>query len=76
MKLSIKQTALIQTAKLFAIALSIGVLVNVAFSYLTVTQVGIAFAVAVLAALGKMVYDVELSRAEYQETLKELNKKG
>jgi Flp pilus assembly protein TadB len=76
MKLSLKQIALIQTAKLFAIVLSIGALVNVAFIYLTVTQVGIAFAVAVLAALVKMVYDVELSKAEYRETLKELSNKG
>ena len=74
MKLSLKQIALIQTLKLFAIALSIGVLTNLAFIYLTVAQVGIAFSVAVLAALGKMVYDIELCKAKDREVLKELNK--
>jgi len=76
MKLSLKQTALVQTAKLFAIAILAGVLINVAFAFFTIVQIGIAFAVAVLAALGKMVYDIELSKAEHLETLKELNKKG
>lgn len=76
MKMSLKQTALIQTTKLFVIAILLGVLVNVAFAYFTLVQLGFAFAVSVLAALGKMVYDVELSKAEHQETLKELNKKS
>jgi predicted aspartyl protease len=69
-----KQTALIQTAKLFAIAITAGVLVNVAFAFLTVAQIGIAFAVVVLAALAKMVYDIELSKAQHREALNELNK--
>jgi protein-L-isoaspartate O-methyltransferase len=76
MKLSPKQTALIQTFKLFSIAVLAGVLINVAFAYFTIVQVGIGFALAVLAALVKFVYDLELSKAEHQETLKELNKKG
>jgi hypothetical protein len=76
MKLSLKQTALVQTLKLFAIAIAAVVLINVAFAFFTIVQIGIAFAVAVLAALGKMVYDIELSKAEHLETLKELNKKG
>jgi hypothetical protein len=67
-----KQTALIQTAKLFAIAIAIGVLANVAFNYFTIVQIGTAFAVAVLAALVKMVYDVELSRAEHLAALNKM----
>jgi hypothetical protein len=69
MKLSLKQTALIQTVKLFGIAILFAGLAHVAFAYFTVVQIGFAFAVAVLVALGKMVYDVELSKAEHQETL-------
>ena len=69
-----KQTALVQTAKLFAIAILAGVLINVAFAYFTIVQIGIALAVAVMAALGKMVYDIELSKAEHLKSLNELNR--
>ena len=75
MKLSPKQTALTQTLKLFAVALLIGVLTSLAFAYFTVSQIGISFCIVMLAFLGKMIYDIELSEAEYLETLKELNKR-
>jgi hypothetical protein len=67
-----KQTALIQTLKLFAIAIAAGVLINVAFAYLTVVQVGIAFTLAVLALLIKFVYDLELSKAEHLDALNKM----
>jgi hypothetical protein len=70
-----KKTALIQTAKLFAIAFGAGVLVNVLFAFFTVAQIGFVFALIVLAALIKMVYDLELSKAEHLETLNKLNDK-
>jgi formate/nitrite transporter FocA (FNT family) len=69
-----KQTALTQTLKLFALAILAGVLINVAFAFFTIVQIGIALAVAVLAALGKMVYDIELSKAEHLKSLNELNR--
>ncbi len=69
-----KQTALIQTLKLFGIALSAGILINVAFAYFTIMQVGIAFALVVLAVLIKFVYDLELSKAQHLEALNTLNK--
>jgi hypothetical protein len=69
-----KQTALVQTLKLFAIAIAAGVLINVAFAYFTIVQIGTAFALVVFAALGKMVYDIELSKAEHLKSLNELNK--
>jgi len=67
-----KQTALVQTFKLFSIAVLAGVLINVAFAYLTVAQVGIAFALVVLALLIKFVYDLELSKAEHLESLNKM----
>jgi Flp pilus assembly protein TadB len=67
-----KQTALIQTFKLFAVAVFAGVVINVAFAYLTVAQVGIAFALVVLALLIKFVYDLELSKAEHLESLNKM----
>ena len=71
--MSPKQTALIQTAKLFAVALLIGALTSLAFAYFTVSQIGIGFCIVMLAYLGKMVYDIELSKAEHLRTLEKLN---
>jgi len=67
-----KQTALVQTFKLFSIAVLAGVLINVAFAYLTVAQVGIAFALVVLSLLIKFVYDLELSKAQHLESLNKM----
>ena len=67
-----KQTALIQTFKLFSIAILAGVLINVAFAYFTLAQVGIAFALVVLALLIKFVYDLELSKAEHLDALNKM----
>jgi hypothetical protein len=69
-----KQTALAQTLKLFTIAIAAGVLINVAFAFFTIVQIGIAFALVVFVALGKMVYDIELSKAEHLDALNTLNK--
>jgi fatty acid desaturase len=70
-----KQTAILQTAKLFAIAIGAGILVNVLFAFFTVAQIGTGFFILALAFLGKMVYDIELSKAEHLETLNKLNDK-
>jgi hypothetical protein len=70
-----KQTALVQTAKLFSIAIGTGVLVNVLFAFFTITQIGVAFCIFALLFLAKMVYDIELNKAEHLETLNKLNDK-
>jgi hypothetical protein len=70
--MSPKQTALIQTAKLFAIAITAGVLTNVAFAFLSIAQIGIVFGVIVLACLVKMVYDLEVAKAEHIQGLEKL----
>jgi hypothetical protein len=67
-----KKTALIQTVKLFAIAISAGVLVNVLFAFFTIAQIGFVFALIVLVALIKMVYDLELSKAEHLDALNKM----
>jgi hypothetical protein len=69
-----KQTALLNMSKLLAIALVAGFCVNIVFIYFTVTQVGIGFCVGMIVYLCKMVYDIELSRAEHLEALNTLNK--
>ncbi len=70
-----KQTAILQTAKLFSIAIGAGVLVNVLFAFFTITQIGVAFCIFTLLFLAKMVYDIELNKAEHLETLNKLNDK-
>lgn len=68
-----KQTALMQTAKLFAIAIFTGIIVNVLFTFFTVAQIGTAFCLLALLFLGKMIYDIELSKAESLEQLNKTN---
>ena len=67
-----KKIALVQTAKLFAIAFGASVLVNVLFAFFTLAQIGFVFALIVLAVLIKMVYDLELSKAEHLDALNKM----
>lgn len=65
-----KMTALRNTALMLGTGLGIGFATNVAFTYLTLMQAVIIFAVLALVGLGKMVYDLELDKAK---RLQELN---
>ncbi len=67
-----KQTALLNVGKLLTIALLMGFSVNVAFTYFTVAEIGIGFCVGMIVYLCKMVYDVELAKAEHLEALNRL----
>jgi hypothetical protein len=69
-----KQTALLNVGKLLAIALVVGFSVNVAITYFTIAQIGIGFCVGMLVYLCKMLYDLELAKAEHLEALNTLNK--
>jgi hypothetical protein len=69
-----KQTALINVAKLVTVAILAGAMTSLAFTFFTIAQIGIAFALAVMAALIKFVYDIELSKAEHLDALNTLNK--
>lgn len=64
-----KQTAIFRTVSLVATALIMGLLVNVAMTYFTVSQVGIGFVAGVMLYLLKMVYDIELEKAQRLEQL-------
>ena len=66
-----KQTALVQVAKLVAVYMVGGALLASAFAFFTVPQIGIAFSVLVLLGLIKLIYDLELTKAE-QEAQKNL----
>jgi hypothetical protein len=69
-----KQTALLNVGKLLAIAFVVGFAVNVAITYFTIAQIGIGFCVGMLVYLCKMLYDLELAKAEHLEALNTLNK--
>jgi|LauGreDrversion4_2_1035121.scaffolds.fasta_scaffold1619167_2 hypothetical protein len=67
-----KQTALLQVSKLLALAVVSGILVNAAFTYFTLTQIGIGFCIGMLAYMIKMYYDMALFEAERLEELNNL----
>ena len=64
-----KQTALARVVGLIATAIAVGFVVNVAFTYFTVAEIGIGFSIGMLAFMIKMVYEIELDRAERLEKL-------
>lgn len=70
--MSPKQIALIQVAKLIALAIVAGVMVNAAFTYFTLAQIGIGWGVALLAFMIKMIYDLEVAKAEHIQGLEKL----
>jgi hypothetical protein len=67
-----KQTALLNVSKLLAFALVVGFSVNVAITYFTIAQIGIGFCVGMLVYLCKMLYDLELAKAEHLESLNKM----
>ena len=66
-----KQTAFRNTASVVASGILGGVLMSLLFTYFTVYQIGLGFCALVLAFAVKMIYDIELEKAE---SLKKLNK--
>jgi len=75
MKLSIKQTALINVAKLIGLAVFVGIVTSILLMHVPLPYLGIGVCVIVLLYLIHMIYELELSKAEHREALKELNKK-
>jgi hypothetical protein len=71
--MSPKQTALLHVAKLIALAIVSGFVVNIAFTYFTVAEIGIGFCVGLLAYMIKMYYDLALMQAQSQEELNKIN---
>jgi hypothetical protein len=76
MKLSIKQTALLNVAKLVGVAVLAGSVTSVLLMAVPLPYIGIGVCVIVLLYLVHMIYELELSKAEHREALKEMNKKG
>ena len=74
MKLSIKQTALLNVAKLIGLAVLAGSVTSILLMAVPLPYIGIGVCVIVLLYLIHMLYELELSKAEHQEALKELEK--
>lgn len=67
-----KQTALFNTAKLFAVAILAGVVTSALLIHVPLPLLGIGAAVIAMLYLVHMIYELELSKAEYRETLTQL----
>lgn len=76
MKLSLKQTAMLNVAKVFGVATLAGALTSTLLIFVPLPYIGIGVCVIVLLYLVHMLYELELTKAERQEALKELNKKA
>ena len=76
MKLSLKQKALLNVAKLVGVAVLAGSVTSVLLMAVPLPYIGIGVCVIVLLYLIHMLYELELSKAEHLATLNELNKKG
>lgn len=76
MKLSLKQTALLNVAKLVGVAVLAGSATSILLMTVPLPLLGIGAAVIVMLYLIHMLYELELSKAEHREALKELNKKA
>ena len=69
-----KQTALFNTAKLAAVALLSGVVTGALLIHVPLPLLGIGASVIVMLYLIHMIYELELSKAEYRATLIQLKK--
>jgi fatty acid desaturase len=76
MKLSLKQTAMLNVAKLVGVAVLAGGVTSVLLMTVPLPYIGIGVCVVVMLYLVHMIYELELSKAQHQEALKELNKKA
>ena len=68
-----KQTAMINVAKLLGVAVLAGTLTSSLLIFVPLPYIGIGVCMIVLLYLIHMIYEMELSKAEYLETLNKLN---
>lgn len=74
MNLSLKQIALKNTAKLVGVAVLAGAVTSALLMFVPLPYIGIGVCVIVMLYLVHMIYELELSKAEHLEALKELEK--
>jgi fatty acid desaturase len=69
-----KQTALINVAKMLGMAVLAGAVTSLLLIFVPLPYIGIGVCVVVMLFLVHMIYELELSKAEYRETLTRLKK--
>jgi fatty acid desaturase len=69
-----KQTALINTSKMLGMAVLAGAVTSLLLIFVPLPYIGIGVCVVVMLFLVHMIYELELSKAEYRETLAQLKK--
>ena len=69
-----KQTALINVAKMLGVAVLAGAVTSLLLIFVPLPLLGIGVCVVVMLFLVHMIYELELSKAEYRETLAQLKK--
>jgi fatty acid desaturase len=69
-----KQTAQINVAKMLGMAVLAGAVTSLLLIFVPLPYIGIGVCVVVMLFLVHMIYEVELSKAEYRETLAQLKK--
>ena len=70
--MNIKQMAVVNVAKIVAVAVIMGIIVNSSLHYFGLATVGLIMAIAVLAYMIKFMYDIELSKLESKNALTKL----
>lgn len=69
-----KQIAMLNVARLVGVAVLAGVLTTTLLIHVPLPYLGIGVCVIVMLYLVHMVYELELSKAEYRESLTQLKK--
>ena len=69
-----KQTALINMAKMLGVAVLAGSVTSLLLIFVPLPYIGIGVCVIVMLFLVHMIYELELSKAEYRENLAQLKK--
>lgn len=69
-----KMTALRNTLGVFAAGIAGGLVMAFIVTTFTLAQIGVGFSALMLLAIGKLMYELELSKAECREALKDLEK--
>jgi Flp pilus assembly protein TadB len=70
--MTIKQMAILNVAKIIAVALLAGLAVNLGVHYLGLATVGVIMALALFVYMIKFAYDIELSKLESKNALSKL----
>lgn len=67
-----KQIAIRRTAKLVGVALAAGIATSVLLIYVPLPILGVGFCVIAMLGFIHLIYELELSKAEYTKTLNQL----